>query len=410
MHRARSARQEADLPAAFPPNKNQPPMRTGRKRTLKFIAAGVLLLALAYMSLPYYARQALIHLMPVIDDLEIFHRDTVRCNPHYAWHWPEAADYNRCRLAHEDSAYLDEMETVAFLVIQHDSIVFESYRNGWNDTLTSNIYSATKTIVGLLAGIALDEGYIRSLDDPVSAYIPCYTKGRQKDVTIRNLLTMSAGMAWDEAYASLFSVTTHGYYGNDLYELVTGLEVNEKPGIQYSYRSGETQLLAFVVEAATGRTLSRYAEEKLWKPMQAERDAYWLLDKEGGDEKAFCCFHTTARDAARFARLMLGRGKWNGRQIVSEKYIDEALRPAHYLKDQWGQDSLDYYGFQTWIMHYRGQTNPYMRGMLGQYVIAVPSRDAIVVRLGRKRSDEYRRELTTDIIRYMDIAMKILDR
>ena len=217
-------------------------------------------------------------------------------------------------------------------------------------------------------------------------------------------------MAWDEAYASLFSVTTHGYYGNDLYELVTGLEVNEKPGIQYSYRSGETQLLAFVVEAATGRTLSRYAEEKLWKPMQAERNAYWLLDKEGGDEKAFCCSHATARDAARFARLMLGRGKWNGRQIVSEKYIDEALRPARYLKDQWGQDSLDYYGFQTWIMHYRGQTNPYMRGMLGQYVIAVPSRDAIVVRLGRKRSDEYRRELTTDIIRYMDIAMKILDR
>lgn len=363
----------------------------------------------AYLSLPYYARQALIHWMPVIDDLENFHRDTVYCNPDNVWHWPLADNYNRMRLAPEDSAYLDELETVSFLVIRHDSIVFESYRNGWNDTLTSNIYSATKTIVGLLAGIAMDEGYIRSIDDPVSKYIPRYVRGKQAEVTVRDLLTMSGGMAWDEAYSSLFSVTTHGYYGNDLYELVTRLEVTENPGVQYSYRSGETQLLAFVIEAATGQTLSRYAEEKLWRPMQAEHDAFWLLDKKDGDEKAFCCFHTTARDVARFARLMLHRGNWNGRQLVSEEYMAEATRPAVYLKDQWGKDSLSYYGFQTWIMHYHDQANPYMRGMLGQYIIAVPSRDAIVVRLGRKRCDVYRRELTTDIIRYMDIAMKILD-
>ncbi len=380
-----------------------------KRKTFRWLAAGAGLLLAAYLSLPYYARQALIHWMPVIDDLETFHRDTVYCNPDNVWHWPLADNYNRMRLAPEDSAYLDELETVSFLVIRHDSIVFESYRNGWNDTLTSNIYSATKTIVGLLAGIAMDEGYIRSIDDPVSKYIPRYVRGKQAEVTVRDLLTMSGGMAWDEAYSSLFSVTTHGYYGNDLYELVTRLEVTENPGVQYSYRSGETQLLAFVIEAATGQTLSRYAEEKLWRPMQAEHDAFWLLDKKDGDEKAFCCFHTTARDVARFARLMLHRGNWNGRQLVSEEYMAEATRPAVYLKDQWGKDSLSYYGFQTWIMHYHDQANPYMRGMLGQYIIAVPSRDAIVVRLGRKRCDVYRRELTTDIIRYMDIAMKILD-
>lgn len=260
----------------------------------------------------------------------------------------------------------------------------------------------------MLAGIALDEGKIHSLDDPVSRYIPAYTKGMQADVTLRHLLTMSGGMAWDEAYASLFSVTTHGYYGNDLYDLVTNLEVVDKPGVQYSYRSGETQLLAFVIEAATGQTLSDYAEEKLWKPMQAERDAYWLLDKKDGDEKAFCCFHTTARDVARFARLLLHRGNWHGRQLVSENYMDELMRPASYLKDQWGKDTLSYYGFQTWIMDYHGMRCPYLRGMLGQYIIAIPEMDAIVVRLGRKRCDVYDREITTDITRYMDIAMKIL--
>ena len=383
-------------------------MKTKKKTTLRLLIVLVAVLAIVYASLPYYARQALIHWMPVIDDIETFHRHTVHHNPNDVWRWPLAADYNHYQLTEADAHYLDSLHTVSFLVIRHDSIVFESYRDGWNDTLTSNIYSATKTIVGLLTGIALDEGKIHSLDDPVSRYIPAYTKGMQADVTLRHLLTMSGGMAWDEAYASLFSVTTHGYYGNDLYDLVTGLEVIDKPGVQYSYRSGETQLLAFVIEAATGQTLSDYAEEKLWKPMQAERDAYWLLDKKDGDEKAFCCFHTTARDVARFARLLLHHGNWQGRQLVSEAYMNELMRPASYLKDQWGKDTLSYYGFQTWIMDYHGMRCPYLRGMLGQYIIAIPEMDAIVVRLGRKRCDVYDREITTDITRYMDIAMKIL--
>ena len=379
-----------------------------RNKALKIIAVICIVLVAAYCALPYYARQALVHLMPVINDLETFERHTVRHDTAHVWQWRKAGTYNRYRLSSEDSAYLDSLHTVSFLVIRGDSLLFESYRDGWNDTLTSNIYSATKTIVGLLAGIAWDEGKIHSLDDPVSRYIPTYTKGKQAQVTIRHLLTMSGGMAWDESYASLFSVTTHGYYGNDLYKLVTNLEVAEEPGVQYSYRSGETQLLAFVIEAATGQTLSQYAEEKLWRSMQAERDAYWLLDKKNGDEKAFCCFHTTARDVARFGKLMLNHGNWHGRQLVSRRYMDEMLRPASYLKDQWGHDPLNYYGLQTWLFPYQGDTIPCMRGMLGQYIFAIPSEDAIVVRLGRKRHDVYDGPFTVDMTRYLDIAMKIL--
>ena len=379
------------------------------KRSIRICLSVLVVLAIIYLSLPYYARQALIHLMPVIDDLETFERDTVHHDPACIRHWPHAKSYNQYRLPSEDAAYLDSLHTISFLVIHRDSILFESYRDGWNDTLTSNLYSATKTIVGLLTGIALDEGKIHSLDDPVSRYIPAYNKGRQADVTLRHLLTMSGGMAWDEAYASLFSITTHGYYGNDLYELVTGLDVVDEPGVQFSYRSGETQLLAFVLEAATGQTLSQYAEEKLWRPMQAERDAYWLLDKEDGDEKAFCCFHTTARDAARFGRLLLHHGNWDGHQLVSRAYMDEMMRPASYLKDQWGRDSLSYYGLQTWIYPYRGEAIPCMRGMLGQYIFAIPSQEAIVVRLGRKRHDVYDGPFTVDMRRYLDIAMKVLD-
>lgn len=373
----------------------------------KILIAIPVAVIIAYLFLPFYAKKALIYWFPTIDDLNIFEHATVHA-PDSCWEWAISDKYNSYKLSKEDSAYIDDMKTVSFLVIRNDSILYETYRGGWNDTLTSNLFSATKSIVGMLVGIAMDEGKIGSVDDKVMKYIPEYNRGRQKDITIRNLLTMSAGMDWDEAYASLFSVTTHGYYGNDLYKLIMGLDIVNTPGVQYSYRSGETQLLSFVLEAATGETISKYAEKKLWRPMMAGQDAFWLLDKKDGDEKSFCCFHTTARDAARFGRLMLNMGNWNGRQLVSRKYMEEALAPASYLKDQWGKDPLTYYGYQTWIMNYKGERCPYFRGMLGQYIIAIPSKNTVVVRLGHKRSREYVKELTTDIIRYMEIAEKIL--
>ena len=380
-----------------------------RTRIFTAIAVAVICaIIVAYFCLPYYARQALIHLYPKIDDRELFFRDTVSA-PETPSLWAKSHDYNRIGFTPEETAYMDSMETVSFLIVRKDSILVEDYRNGWSDSMTSNIYSCTKSIVSLLAGAAYDEGCIASLDDPVSEYIPSYTKGLQAEVTVKDLLTMSGGMAWDEAYSSLFSLTTHGYYGNDLFDLVTKLEVSEKPGLQYDYRSGETQLLAFVVEAATGTTLSAYAEEKLWEPLGAEHDAYWLLDKENGDEKAFCCFHTTARDAARFGALMLDYGKWEGQQIISRDYMQQALSPAVHLKNEWGEDSLDYYGYQFWIQKYKGREYRLMRGMLGQYIVAIPEYDAVMVRLGKKRSDEYVRESTVDLLEYMDIALRILE-
>ena len=349
------------------------------KKWHKIVLAVLVVLIIVYFCLPYYARQALIYWYPSIDDLSMFEKHTVQ-KADSSWTWAHAKDYNTYEMSPEDDAYLNDFRTVSFLVIQNDSIVYEEYRSGWNDTKTSNIFSSTKSIVGLLIGAAYDEGKIESLDDPVWKYIPEFKVGEKKNITIRHLLTMSGGLNWDEAYASLFSVTTHGYYGNDLYELVTGLDVIEEPGKQFSYRSGDTQILAFIVEKATGKTISDYAEEKLWRPMQAAQDAYWLLDKKDGDEKSFCCFHTT-----------------------------EAMSPASYLKDEWGKDSLDYYGFQIWIMNYHGQRNPYFRGMLGQYIIAIPERNAIIVRLGHKKDEKRIRETTRDVYRYMDIGTKILD-
>jgi CubicO group peptidase (beta-lactamase class C family) len=375
----------------------------------RYIIAACALLSLAggYWSLPYYARQALRHGHPGIDDLLVFARDTLH-RADTCREWPVARHYNARALSPADDAYLDRLGTVAFLVIRGDSILHEEYRDGWDATRTSNIFSATKSIVGMLVGVALGEGKIRDLDDPVGDYLPEFRHGREARVTIRHLLAMSSGLNWDESYSSLFSLTTRGYYGRDLHALVTGLRAVETPGERFSYKIGDTQLLAFIVERATGKSISDYAAEKLWRPIGACRDAYWLLDRPGGDAKAFCCFHSGARDMARLGRLLLHRGAVDGRQLVPAAYMDEATRPAAYLEDEFG-GALDYYGFQTWIMHYRGTVNPYFRGMLGQYVIAIPSRDAIVVRLGHEREEVYEREVPRDLYRYMDMAMYLLD-
>lgn len=387
-----------------------------KKKWMMFSSGVLVLIALIFLCLPTYMREALIHWYPDISDTYIFPSHTVG-KADVCWDFPEARDFNSYQMTQEENKYLDQYGTVAYLVIQNDSVLYEEYRDGWTPETLSNIFSATKSIVGLLTGIAYDEGYIESLDDKVCKYLPEFKEGDKDKITIRHLLTMSSGLDWDEAYTALISKTTEAYYGDNIRDLVMNLEVAEEPGKKYSYKSGDTQILSFVLEAALNKehkekesvTISDYAQEKLWQPVQACNDALWNLDREGGDEKTYCCFNTTARDMAHLARLILHNGNWNGKQVISEKYLQEAISPARYLENEFGDGPLDYYGFQIWIMHYKGMQFPAFRGLGGQYIFAIPQKNAIVVRLGHKRSDEYIREKTIDMDQYLDIAFRIME-
>ncbi len=380
-----------------------------RKRWIKIVVLILMAGVFVYLCLPTYMQKAFIYWYPDISDTYIFASNTVH-KADSCWEWPVASDVNAYRMDEAEKDYLKEYGTVAYLVIQNDTIRQEEYWEDWTPHKISNIFSATKSVVALLVGIAYDEGYIESLDDRVSKYLPEFEAGDR--ITVRNLLTMSSGLDWDESYAALVSKTTQAYYGDAIRELILDLKVVEEPGKKYAYKSGDTQLLSFVLEAALRRgevsTISDYAEQKLWKPLGAAEDALWNLDRKGGDEKTYCCFNTTARDLARLGRLMLNHGNWNGRQIISEAYLHEAVTPASYLENEFGDGPLDYYGFQIWIMSYRGMRFPVFRGLGGQYMYVIPQKNAIVIRLGHKRSDEYVRELTVDMTGYLDIAMKIL--
>ena len=165
-----------------------------------------------------------------------------------------------------------------------------------------------------------------------------------------------------------------------------------------------------IIEKATKKKLANYASEKLWKPLGAKNDALWCLDKKDGTEKAYCCFNSNARDFARIGQLILNDGMYNDIQVVSKKYIDEATKAATHLSDENGK-VVDFYGYQFWIIDYLNYKIPYARGILGQYIFAIPGKNAVVVRLGHKRSDTRTKDkhVPDDIYLILDAAMDILD-
>jgi CubicO group peptidase (beta-lactamase class C family) len=194
---------------------------------------------------------------------------------------------------------------------------------------------------------------------------------------------MSSGSNWDEAYANPFSVTTEAYYGSDLHKTATGVTIKKEPGTYHKYKSGDTELLGLIIEKATRKSLSQYASEKLWQPLGAEHPALWSTDKKNGNEKAFCCFNSNARDFARIGQLMLDSGRWKGNTIIDPAYYSQSITACN-IQDESGRP-CNYYGYQWWIAPaYPGVF--YARGILGQYTIIIPSKHIVVVRLGHKRS------------------------
>jgi CubicO group peptidase (beta-lactamase class C family) len=181
-------------------------------------------------------------------------------------------------------------------------------------------------------------------------------------------------------------VTTEAYYGTDLKKLMFRLKPVEEPGKIFDYKSGDTQLLGLVLEKATGRKLSDYAYEKLWEPMGFVNNAIWSLDHKDGDEKAYCCINSNARDFARLGSLYLHHGNWKGIQILDSNYLKQALTP-NGLVNRDGEE-VDYYGYHIWLIpDYQGKKYYYFRGILGQYVIMMPEENMVVVRLGKKRGE-----------------------
>ena len=338
-----------------------------------------------------------------IDDFVHFPANIIKTGTHQKW--AIANDYNKQELPEFIKPINDILETVAFMVIIDDSIKHEQYWHGYSADTMSNSYSMAKSFVGTLIGVAIKEGKIKGVDQKVCNFLPKFCEGRNIELTIKDLLTMSSGLNWTEDYYSPIGQTAQAYYGSYLKRLIMGLTVVEPPGKVFKYHSSCTQILTFILEAAAQKTISEYASEKLWQPMGTKHPALWSTDTKGGDEKGFCCINSNARDFARLGKLYLHKGNWNGNQILDSSYVKEATS-ATDLIDKNGNKNINY-GYQFWICQHKEMPIYYARGLWGQYIICIPDKNMIIVRLGKKYGNHLEDGHYDDFYTYIDAALEM---
>ena len=278
--------------------------------------------------------------------------------------------------------FLSETDTLAFLVLHDDRLVYERYFDGATRASLQTSFSAAKSFVSTLVGIAIDEGLIESVEDPVTDYLPelAARDPRFRQITLRHLLTMSSGIRYREAGFPSLGDDTYTYYGVDLRDLALNrVRIEGPPGIGWQYNNYHPLLLGLVLERATGTSVSGYMATRLWQPLGAEAAATWNLDSErSGFEKMESGLNARPVDYARFGQLFLHNGEWNGRRIVSENWVRAATGAEPTA------ESAYYHGYRYfWWLDVNRPGRFYAFGKYGQYIYVAPDADAVLVRFGR---------------------------
>lgn len=276
--------------------------------------------------------------------------------------------------------FLTDTKTTALLVIQDDGIRYEKYYMGGSENTLFVSNSIGKSFVSALFGIALSEGAITSVDDPLGTYIPAFRGTALEDIPLKACLQMASGIDFDEENdMNLFSLKT--LLGIPAIRAIAKYGVQEKPFTRRRYQSINTEILGEVIVQATGKSLAAYMEEKLWTQIGVQHDAYWTLNND--KELAMGGLSISLRDYARFARLYLHNGRYNGKQILPAQWVKDSLdASAPYAKSHANgipYDALGY-GYQWWIP--AGSEQEFAAiGVYGQWIYGNPSNHTIIVKL-----------------------------
>lgn len=317
----------------------------------------------------------------------------------------DTISYNGTTYKFDD--FFELNKSAAFLIIKNDTILYEKYFLDRNESSYVPSFSMAKSFVSALIGIAVSEGSIKSIHDPITNYIPELKKNDERfsKITIEHLLNMRSGILFKEKYINPFGNVAKSYYGRNLLAQLKKLKIKSEPDKKFEYISENTQILSFILEQATGEKIPEYLQEKIWKPLGMEYDATWSIDsKKHKEAKAFCCINAVALDFAKFGRLYLNGGKWNGKQIVPEEWvkkstiIDDSSKDPFYSYQWWHnvdwEKTDDTTGLTTVeksrLISRLGNTylripmNDYFAdGLLGQFIYIYPEKNIIIVRLGK---------------------------
>lgn len=284
-------------------------------------------------------------------------------------------------------SFLEKNRTQAFLVIQDDAILYEQYFNGAERDSIVTSFSTAKSFTSALIGIAIAEGHIQSVNDPITDYLP---ELEERDpafaqITIRDLLMMSSGIKYSEPPDN---ATT--YYYPDLRHLaLETTRIIDSPGNTFHYNNFHPLLLGLILERSTGTTVANYLQEKIWKPLGMEFSGSWSLD-ENGFEKMESGINARAIDFAKFGRLFLNQGSWDGKQVIPAAWVaestqaDTSLNYDHYYYDDFiFTDGRGYYKYMWWGMQREGQEYDFSAiGNKGQLIYISPEKNLLILRYG----------------------------
>jgi CubicO group peptidase (beta-lactamase class C family) len=278
-----------------------------------------------------------------------------------------------------DYAFTEGRNTQGVVVVRDGVIVAERYDDRADETSWATSWSVAKSVTSALVGIALEEGLIPSVDEPMTTYYPDWEGTPREDITVRHVLQMASGLDFEESYDA------DDLESSDIIQMVLFQEDQlayaadrpdlHEPGTVFNYSSGDTQLLSGLLEQVTGMQVSEYAAEKLFDPIGFDQVEWW----EDANEHTltYCCLDTTTRNFARFGQLYLNGGEWDGEAVVPEAWVEESVEES---------DASDGYGYQWWLTGNEEADLPgdtfSDRGHDGQFIYVVPSLDLVVVRNG----------------------------
>ena len=280
----------------------------------------------------------------------------------------------------------------SMLIIRNDTLLYEFYGQRTTETDVNPSYSVAKSFTSALIGIAIDEGKIESVRDKVVNYIP-ELKGIElsEKLEIEHLLNMTSGI-------KLKLITdAQLYYGNDVTRVLKNVEFVHEPGTYQEYINLDVQLLGLILHRATGMKPSEYLSDKIWKPIAMCSDAIWTTDKKGED-KTFCCMGATALDYAKFGRLFLNHGAWNGTQIVPQKWVERSVS-----RDTTNGSSFGYN--YNWHIGEKAYGDYMADGMYKQHIYVHPEKNIVIV-LMANRDDK----VAAERVRWRHVFRQIVDQ
>jgi CubicO group peptidase (beta-lactamase class C family) len=267
--------------------------------------------------------------------------------------------------------YLEKSKTRSFLIIRNDTILYERYFKGYEADSKVTTFSVAKSFLSAMLGVAIDRGLVQGVKQPICDYFPELNRDKLGGVTIEHLLRHTSGIR--------FKGAGHQYYCNDISKQYNKrLRLRWQPGTRFKYDNANSQTLGILLERAFKKPLSKILEDEIWKPCGMELPVTWSKDNKGsGQIKAFCCLNGATRDFAKFGRLYLNKGNWNGKQIIPKEWVEQSTSPDTSLG---GLRTEKYH----WWMLPDSHGAYYAGGLYGQYIIVYPEKNLLIIRFAER--------------------------